>query len=145
MIVNNIVRRPLSTTAHRVTIDPLIYSYHKYPTLTKALIKFDKDNVMRLSNKYNLNISSWYCRDPEETEEKWLNDMVSIAKDRNQIIGIVLCKNEQIAYKIPLPVPAEIKLDVILHITQKNKLKVEEEVITQFDKLYETLEELVKS
>lgn len=97
------------------------------------LVKTDLDNVMSLSKKYNLKVSSWYWR-LNETEEDWINRRVKLSIERNEVQGIILGRKTHLSYTIPLENTTN---EVFIEVSENMQTK---QVTTSYELLYDTLE-----
>lgn len=97
------------------------------------LVKTDLDNVLSLSKKYNLKVSSWYWR-LNETEEDWINRRVKLSIERNEVQGIILGTKTHLSYTIPLENTTN---EVFIEVSENTQTK---QVTTSYELLYDTLE-----
>ena len=105
----------------------------------KGLVTNDLEFVRMMSDKYNLQVASWYARlASQETHEEWIARRVQLSLNSNEVIGIMLCSNSvNIVYTIPLHLQLSQETPVTLSIENNG---IEETVTTSYDKLYQTLE-----
>lgn len=100
---------------------------------TGLIIKKDLENVLYLSKKYHLHVSSWYWR-LQETEDEWINRLVKLSMERKEVRGCLLGEKISLTYIIPLESTEE---EVTIKKTENMQTQ---EFKTSYALLYETLE-----